>query len=523
MYILIPISILILAALLMITLRLWRPNFGYHWLIAASGAFSTWLVVLFIYTRMPENLQVISLGPGAAYTNSIILSLDQISWPFAAAISTLLFATLISDVVRAYELSWSNWVSSLLITAIALLGIFSRNLLTFIMVWIAYDLIVLVILLLQLDSQSLRRRSVRVFFFHILGALCLMVAGVLSVGENNSLLLEQPSPPAMLFILLAAGIRFGALPIDSQMQEGPENRRSFGTVRSLASMAIVSILLVRVAGALQDVDLSGPWWSAAFFLVGLTAFLFSFVWLTARDELGGRQAWIMGLGMLIIASSMRAELNASLAWGLAAIFSGGLLFLASVRIKISMWLTLIGVLGIRTIPFTASWSGLGLFTSPISFSLLFYFAALVMLLAGYARYASQSRPEPSGLERWIRFVYPLGLVLLPLTHLGIGLLYLPDIGDISLIMWLVNLLIIVMALLLYFWLRRGVKVPVGLVGAATSFLSYEWLRSAVVLGFGQFGRFLRFSSSVLEGEGGVLWVMLSIVLFLAVLLIRLGI
>ncbi|MBK5106769.1 MAG: hypothetical protein JJE12_01500, partial [Anaerolineales bacterium] len=319
----------------MLIIRVWRPGFGYHWLVAVGGGFLAWLVVLFGYTRIPESLQVLSWGPRTAYSNSIILSLDQISWPFAAAFGTLLIATVLSDVVRAYDLSWSNWASSLLVIAIGMVGIFSGNLLTFILVWMAYDIIVLVILLLQLDTERLRRRTVRVFFLHLLGTLCLLFAGVISASDNNSVLLEQASPRAILFIVLAAGFRFGALPIDSQMQEHPVNRRSFGTVRSLASMGIVSVLLVRVAGALENVELIGSMWTALFFFAGLTALLFSLVWLYSRDELEGRQAWIMGLGMLVIASMLRAEINSSLSWGLAAIFGGGLIFLASVRIKIS--------------------------------------------------------------------------------------------------------------------------------------------------------------------------------------------
>ena len=256
--------------------------------------------------------------------------------------------------------------------------------------------------------------------------------------------------------------------------------------------------------------------------VGLTSLLFSLVWLYSRDELEGRQAWIMGLGMLVIASMLRAEINSSLSWGLAAIFGGGLIFLASVRIKISMWITLLGVLGISTLPFTASWSGLALFSSPFSISFLFYFISMIMIIAGYARQAARLIPEPSGLERWIRLIYPLGLIMLPITQLGIGWLYRPDIGDIPIASWVISFLIIVFAVLGFFWQRRGGTIPAPVVRAVNSLLNFNWLRSFIASAFDQLARLLNFSSSILEGEGGILWVMLSIVLFLAILLIRLG-
>ena len=185
MFILVSITILILAVMLMVVLRAWRPGFGYHWLIAVGGAFAAWLMVLFSYTTIPDKLLVFAWGPQTAYSNSIIISLDQISWPFTAALGTLLIATILSDVVRAYQISWSNWASSLLIIAIGLVGILSGNLLTFILVWMAYDLIVLVILLLQLDAERLRIRTVRVFFVHLLGTLCLLIAGVISASDDR--------------------------------------------------------------------------------------------------------------------------------------------------------------------------------------------------------------------------------------------------------------------------------------------------------------------------------------------------
>jgi hypothetical protein len=522
MFILLSITILLLAAMLMVILRAWRPGFGYHWLIAVGGAFAGWLMVLFSYTTIPDILLVFAWGPQTAYSNSIIISLDRVSWPFTAALGTLLIATILSDVVRAYQISWSNWASSLVIIAIGFAGILSGNLLTFILVWMAYDLIVLVILLLQWDAERLRIRTVRVFFIHLLGTLCLLIAGVISASDNSSLLFEQASPMAILFIVLASGFRFGALPVDSQLQEDLYNRRSFGTIRSLTSMGIVSILLVRVAGALENVNLVGYLWPTLFIFVGLTALLFSFSWLFAKEELEGRQAWIMGFGMLIIASTLRAETNASLTWGVAAIFTGGLIFLASVRKKISMWITLLGVIGISTLPFTASWPGVTLFSNPFSISLIFYLITISLLIAGYARHATRLIPEPSGLERWIQVIYPIGLIVLPITQLGIGWLYRPDIGEISLAGWIVNFIILVSAVLVFFWQQRGGTIPGGWVSGLNSFLGFNWLRSILVSVFKQMTRLVEFSSSILEGEGGVLWVMLSIVLFLAILLITRG-
>lgn len=145
-----------------------------------------------------------------------------------------------------------------------------------------------------------------------------------------------------------------------------------------------------------------------------------------------------------------------------------------------------------------------------------------MIIAGYARQAARVIPEPSGLERWIRLIYPLGLIMLPIIQMGIGWLYRPDIGYIPTTSWVISFLTIVFSVLGFFWLRRGGTIPAAVVRAVNSLLNFNWLRSIIVAGFEQLTKLLNFSSSILEGEGGILWVMLSIVLFLAILLIRLG-
>jgi hypothetical protein len=287
-------------------------------------------------------------------------------------------------------------------------------------------------------------------------------------------------------------------------------------------MGIVSVLLVRTAGAIEDVTLEGYIWPIFFSLVGLSALTYGFIWFTSRDELEGRQAWILAFGMLIIGSTIKAELDSSLSWALAAIFSGGLIFLASVRDRISLWITLLGVIGISTLPFTAAWSGLDLFSSPLRISLIFYFFSIILIISGYARLAAKPNPDTGGHERWIQVIYPAGLILLPITHLVIGLLHRPNIGEIPLLTWIISALIILFTIAGFIWQRKGGAVPAGLVDGLSSFLNFSWLRGIIWVIFIQLTRLMSFISSVLEGEGGILWVILSIVLFLATLIISIG-
>ncbi len=506
----------------MLILRIIRPSFGYHWLIAAGGAFITWIVILLIRFSMPLSVQLINWGPETAYPNSFILTADNISWLFAVGLGTLLLATILTDVVRAYELDWSNWANGLLLTGLGLIGVYSGNLLSFILAWTAFDIIGLVILLSQLQTEESRRRAALIFFSRLLGSACLLIAGIISVSENGSFLLQRVPPAAITFVVLAAVLRLSTGPFESPIIENSAIRRSYGTILSLVSATMVLAFLVRVALAMENVVVPGNIWVIILIATGLVSLLFGVVWLLAPDELQGRHAFILGMSAIVMGATLRAQMGASLSWALAIVFSGGLIFLSSVRTNFSLWITLLGLVGISTLPFTPAWNILTLFSSPFNLSLVFYLIAIVLMIWGYAHHASQSIPEPPGLERWMKFVYPVGLLLFILIQISFVWFFLPQFGEVPVISWILGPLISVLALIGFLWQRRGGKASGQIVNRLNAILSLGWFFYLAKVFYDYLSSLIQFVSSILEGEGGLLWVLLWIVLFLALLVINLG-
>lgn len=522
MFVFFSIALLSLTALIMLALRLTRKNFGYHWLIAAGGAFISWAMVILAGTNLPAQLQLTGWDLRTAYPNLISFTVDKYSWSFALGLGTLIFATLMTDVVRAYDLDWTNWASSLLITAVGMIGILSENLLTFILAWTAFDLITVIILLLQLPSGKSRQQTVYVFFVHLLGTVSLLIAGVISINDNNSFLLERVSPNAIFFIVLAAGLRLGFIPADSPLQDDRVKSRSLGTVMSLVSAAIVIIFLARVAAVSDQLDLNPNVWMLLFTLVGLMSLFYAAAWLFAKNELDGRHAWISAMGGFILAAALHSQPEAGLAWGMALLFSGGLIFSASIRERFSLWITLLGFIGISTLPFTPAWSGLGLFSFPVNLAMILFLVAMVLVAWGYIKYAIKIKIEPSGLERWIRAIYPLGLLIIPVVHFSWGLLFSPAIGAVPLLSWVIGIVICAVSFLGFMWQRRGGNIPETVANGIIEFLNLGWFSGILRILFAYMSRLILFVSSVLEGEGGILWVLLWVVLFLATLVLTFG-
>ncbi|UCD99578.1 MAG: hypothetical protein JSV42_02290 [Chloroflexota bacterium] len=519
MLLILLIAILAITALVMLILRLVRPDFGYHWLIATGGALVSWIVVFLVKFQLPITLQMVNWGPQTTFPNSFILVADQVSWPFALGLCTLALGTLLTDVIRAYDLEWSNWASSLAITAIGLLSVFSGNLLSFILAWTAFDLVNLIIYLAQLQIGRSRRRAAWLFFARLIGSTFLLIGGVIAVDDNASFLLERVSPGAILFIVLASGIRISSVLIESSIIENQVNRRSFGTVACLGSATIVFVFLARIASAVGNVQSASAGTLTIFGLIGLVSLVAALGWLLAKDELDGRHAFILGVGSIVIATSIRAEAGASISWGFSGLLSGGLIFLSSVRSRFSRWISLFGLLGISILPFTSSWGTHALFAAPLNIFHLLYFFAFILLLLGYAGHASQEKLASPGIEPWIRLVYPVGLILILLVQLTFVWFYLPELGEVAIAGWIVGPLISFIVLLGYFWQNRGERISRFQTGRLNASLSLEWLYPIIQSLFRYLARLLHFFSRVLEGEGGFLWVMLWIILILAILII----
>ena len=104
MLVILSVLLLVAAALVMLILRVVRPTFGYHWLIAAGGAFAAWIVMLLVGLNLPVSFQLSAWGQKTLYPHSFILVADQVSWPFIAGLATLILAAILTDVVREADL-----------------------------------------------------------------------------------------------------------------------------------------------------------------------------------------------------------------------------------------------------------------------------------------------------------------------------------------------------------------------------------------------------------------------------------
>ena len=82
--------ILLITTVAILILRLIRPAFAYHWLVAVLGALLVWPMLLFANLSQPAVIRLALWEPHSIFPASPAFLMDQLSWSFSLALATLL-------------------------------------------------------------------------------------------------------------------------------------------------------------------------------------------------------------------------------------------------------------------------------------------------------------------------------------------------------------------------------------------------------------------------------------------------
>lgn len=514
MLILLTVLIMFLTAFTLMIYQWTRQDFRFAWLIATGGTFLAWLSVFLWLLRLPIMFSLPVWQPRSLFINSPVFAADSLSWPYALSLTTLALATMLTATARVVFPNPITWSGILILTGLGLLAISADNPLTLVLVWAAIDLTELINQLRAVSGPKLNESVVISFSTRAIGLGILLWAGMVSIASGTPLNFISTPPQAGLYLLVAASLRLGVLPLHLPFTAESTLRRGFGTVLRLVSATSSLILLARIPSN----SLSTPLTSLLMILTGVAALYGGWMWLSASDALNGRPFLLIGLASLAVASTLRANPAGSVAWGCAMILAGGALFLTSIQGK---WLTrilLAGTWGLSALPLSPTAAGwLSGTSTPWVFWLLFI-PAQALLLSGYVRHAL--RPAESSFAsqpQWAKTVYPVGIALLPLAHFLIGIW--GWAGALKLGVWWISLISILLAASLTWTIPRLPLIYPGRLQRPLP-ITTSWLNRLYRILWGLYQLLSRLSFTIaqtLEGDGGILWTMLLLVLIISLL------
>lgn len=510
MLILVTLSLLILSALLLLILRLFLPDFRYSWLIAVGGAFFAWVSVFFWQSQIPLILTLPAWQPESLFPVPPVFLVDQLSWVYAFALLSLGLATILTAVARKNFPNPVVWAGTLGLIGVGVLAVLANNPLALVLAWTAIDFVELGTLLLTLKGEKLREQVVISFSFHVIGSGFLIWASIASAAAGTSLNFVAAPQEAGLYMLIAAGMRLGVLPMHLPFRGDSTLRRGYGTVLRLVSAASSLILLARIP---YD---SLPQLLVFIMLVAIsfTALYSAWLWVRAQDLLNARPYWILGMGSLAFAATLRANPVGSVAWGAALILGGAALFLSSLDQKWLDRLQLSVLLFTAGFPFTLTAAGWQSNASIFWLTWIFLLPSHALLLAGYYRHVTRPRADKLAEKgQNVQLIYPIGISILLFSLLLLG--FWGWHGARLLGAWQWSLVTLGLTSLLI-WLRPRIH--------ALNPLQAHWLKPTTKTGvswsyrifwstYHLFRRLSELITRILESDSGILWALLFLIFF----------
>ncbi len=518
MYILITLSLLLLGASVLLVFRFVRPAASYAWMAAALTSLLAWASLFLWQLSLPFRFHFASWGPVNLFASSPELLADPVSWVYALALLSMTVAIVMTTPARSVQVNAVALSGTVGLAAVGLLALLADNPLTIVLVWTAIDLVELFNSLRTANSSGLSQRVVIAFALRGLGTGFALWASVTSVSTGQPLLFESVPAQAGIFLLLAVGLRLGVLPLHLTLPTEPGLRRGLGTTLRLTAAASGLIVLARIPPSI----LPTGWTSVLLGLVALAALYAGWSWMFAADALNGRPYWIIGMAALSLAAALRGSASGSVAWGISLVLFGSFSFLYSAR---HVWITrLLAALGLFLLglPFTFTASGWeGAFPLPVLFWPAFVIAA-AFLVIGYVRHLfRQGETQFIDLPQWAKASFPFGLALLAVAVLVSSFGGWPGALHVGVLipgLILFMLSVGVIAAALRFSVFDQVSRSTAQAIQNSSFLAFQERVAGFASGLYHFlGQLSGYLGALLEGDGGLLWTLLLLVLLVSLL------
>lgn len=510
MFLLLVCLLLFITAIALTSLRIFQPEARYAWLVATGGVAAAFFVVIFWAGAIPFEAVLPAWQPQTLFPTPILFRVDGAAWALSVSIAAVITAILLTAVTRPVYGNTLSWAGVLMLGGVGILSAASNNPLTLLLMWAFLDLAEFFTQISSVDGARNNERVVISFATRVAGSSYLLWSYIAGFSGGIAGTFQSLPPGTSIYLVIAAGLRLGVLPLHLPYDPESSLRRGFGTaLRLIGAASTLSVLTHHPLTATS-------WTPFLMILVGAAAVYGGWMWLRAPDELSGRPYWMIGMASLAVLSALGGNPSGAAAWACALVLAGGALFLSSVRTITINRVLLIGAWGLTSLPFSltaTAWNGNAGFAIP------FAIAAQAAMIAGFIRFASRPGTESlDGQPSWAKSVYPIGIGLLIAVEFILGIFGWE--GALQTGNWIQALLASFLTLGLLWGTRRfRIFSParVHWVGSAGSGVNriYQSLW-AVYRGLARFSQTINKS---LEGEGGIMWTLLFLVFFVLVIVV----
>jgi len=513
MPILITAVLLLGTAAALAILRVFRARFRFRWLLGVAATTAAWQSVLLWLPQLPLNL-VVPLWQSAGSPNSFpTFMVSSVSWPYAFSLVTTVLAVLLTAPARSDFPSPPSWALCLAVAGLGMLAAAAEGPLTLVLFWAGLDLVEAGVMLARAEIRSSSRQVLFAFTMRLGGMALALLALALGHAAEAATGFGAIQGPGALLLAGAALLRLAALAIPWPISNASTRPDAVGTTLHLAAGASAVAFLSQLRPEAQN---------DAFPLLAVcacAALYAGWMWLRAPDAFSGRPLWMMGAGSLAVAGALRGNPVSATAWGSAMLLAGCPLFLTAIRERWMNRALLLGLWISSALPFaltSTAWGGGG---GALDWMTPVFLIAQSMLLAGFLHRALRPEIDPSaqiGMAS-LRGIYLFGIGL-PLA-VGVLLGFWGWPGAFQLGVPFAGVVVVLMVGALTWAKRRFASLnPVS-----THWIPPAWnrataaaLREASRVQAGV-QRIANAVTRTIEGEAGIMWSLLLLVLFVSLI------
>jgi hypothetical protein len=516
MLILLPAGLLIATAIFMAIMQRRDVGRGLIWSAAAVGSVAAIIISFFLVKELPLEVVIRSNTTSIFNRLPMTLSLDGNSWAYQTALLAILSGVLLTAARRQATSSPIAWLASIGTAILGLVAIQAGTISTLLSAWFLIDTLELAYLLVAMKPHHDLGKLATSFVLRYASILVALIA----VNTNGVQVEVKPG----FYIFLAAMLRMGSLPFWSYWGD-ISSMTGLGTMmQAVRTFSALTPLASLEAGVIPSR------WTGLFTLYCLLLVLYCAIrWLRLDSARDGRVYWITACSLFAFTCVIHDQAADTVPWVVTALMAGSTLFLFTDRTRLYLVLSLAGLVALTGLPYTpvsSGWSGL--LGAPVDWRSTPFILANALLLAGGLRLAIIT-PEPERrIEGLARFAYPAGLIILLIMP---WLIMLYSVNGTPLQDWWAGfltfalLLILVMVFRDQLFERAAFKWPVSrfwrtfvkLMDGSLAAIQQDWLITLFNRFTAWLGRLIGIVTSTMEGDGGVLWVLLLLVLFAALI------
>lgn len=517
------ISLMLLSAVAAYLLRSRGMRLAYIWLILTAVAFSIWLILLVIPIDRFSSFKIGEWFQVADETVSLTFSVDSFTWEFAFSVATILLTYLLTSVARLEPSgNLRNWIIVIIFMAAAVFAFTSTSLWSLILAWTAFDMIFIIyqlILAKNRDLASLFKESIFKFF----GSLLLIWATAFySQGGYNPMVNTLPAR-AGIPLIFAAFLHSGAIPIIPSYRFRNHSDQMIDTIFRIVGFALSFSFIANLPGPELPIILRTGFLflSLAFMLV------FSLQWYRSNKFIYAVQYLLLAGTEIFFTLYLTGAGETIKYWQLFFMLPLIWLVCYSHRSKVLAIFSSLVILSLSGLPLTLLTYGVrNIPFERFSIPLIGFLISHMMITAGFIRQTFKDKLRYEQLDTWYQAIYSIGLFI-PIFAVSAGVF--KNLGSImdELSFWWVGLAVLVpsifLSVVIKSWLEKQKtqrKDEENQKQIPEIFLSFNWLFHVIPIIESRIKNLVLGFSGLLEGDGGILWSFVLIILLISIFWMR---